>query len=610
LNLGYRSTPAFVDIDADGDADMFVGDFDGYISFFENTDFDADSVLGDPAFTPQTGADNPFNGVDVGSLSAPALVDIDGDGDFDAFIGDNNGTISFFENTDIDGADQDIDGPTFVERTGAKPLDGVNVGDDSTPTFVDIDNDGDADAVIGEEYGPLFFFENLTPQASVTVLQDAAEQGTVEGTFEITLAEALPGDLALDYTIGGSAIDPDDYTLLPGDNIISGTTTLTVTAGNITGTLRVIPVDDIIPEPGGETVVLTLQPDPSYTLGTASAELTISDNDPVARDDSYTTDEDVTLTVSAPGVLDNDDDGAGGGITPTLTLPPQHGTAVLGLDGSLVYTPTNNFSGTDTLDYLITDSNDLTDTATVTITVEPVNDAPGFTSTAPLTVTLNDPYRYDISATDIEDSDALTITAPTRPDWLRLTDGGDGTAVLSGTPQLADLGDHSVALVVRDSGGLTATQRFTVTVEALPPERQATLGVSISREPPQVQAGDTIIYTVDVNNSGPADATNVTTVITLSAGLTIEGTPTGEGWTCTVTGQEIRCTRDALATNASSSITIRATVTAAADETISASASVTADNSPAGEPAGSSDTTTVQSPGGGGTTLYLPLIER
>jgi long-subunit fatty acid transport protein len=77
-----------------------------------------------------------------------------------------------------------------------------------------------------------------------------------------------------------------------------------------------------------------------------------------------------------------------------------------------------------------------------------------------------------------------------------------------------------------------------------------------------------------------------------------------------VTGQEIRCTRDTLADNTSSSITIRATVTAAADETISATASVTADNSPLGDPASSSNDTTAQSSGGDGTTVYLPLMAR
>jgi hypothetical protein len=51
-----------------------------------------------------------------------------------------------------------------------------------------------------------------------------------------------------------------------------------------------------------------------------------------------------------------------------------------------------------------------------------------------------------------------------RPVWLDLTDHGDGTATLSGTPADADVGDHAVELRVTDSGGLTDTQTFTITV--------------------------------------------------------------------------------------------------------------------------------------------------
>ena len=42
-------------------------------------------------FTEQTGVNNPFNGVDVGKYSTPAFADIDNDGDFDAFIGEKYG---------------------------------------------------------------------------------------------------------------------------------------------------------------------------------------------------------------------------------------------------------------------------------------------------------------------------------------------------------------------------------------------------------------------------------------------------------------------------------------------------------------------------------------
>ncbi|MEX2494796.1 MAG: putative Ig domain-containing protein, partial [Woeseia sp.] len=92
------------------------------------------------------------------------------------------------------------------------------------------------------------------------------------------------------------------------------------------------------------------------------------------------------------------------------------------------------------------------------------NTAPEFTSTAVLDATEDEEYSYEITATD-DDGDALEMTAPTLPGWLTLTDNGDGTATLSGTPGNADVGEHSVALEVSD-GSDTGAQEFTITVEA------------------------------------------------------------------------------------------------------------------------------------------------
>lgn len=94
------------------------------------------------------------------------------------------------------------------------------------------------------------------------------------------------------------------------------------------------------------------------------------------------------------------------------------------------------------------------------------NSAPTFTST-PVTVAVQDTlYTYNVTADDPDllVGDTLSITAETLPAWLTLTDNGDGTAVLSGTPAKEDVGDHTVLLKVTDSGGLFDTQTFTITV--------------------------------------------------------------------------------------------------------------------------------------------------
>jgi hypothetical protein len=76
-----NSRPAFGDLDGDGDLDLLLGRKDGRLSYFENT---GTALL--PAFdSPVT---DPFGLADVGDDAAPRLVDIDGDGDLDAFVGD------------------------------------------------------------------------------------------------------------------------------------------------------------------------------------------------------------------------------------------------------------------------------------------------------------------------------------------------------------------------------------------------------------------------------------------------------------------------------------------------------------------------------------------
>jgi VCBS repeat-containing protein len=108
-----------------------------------------------------------------------------------------------------------------------------------------------------------------------------------------------------------------------------------------------------------------------------SLEITTDANqEPTAADDSYTTNEDTTLTEAAPGVLTNDEDADGDPLTADLVENVDNGTLTLNSDGSFTYTPNANFNGTDTFTYKASDGTEDSNIATVSITVTAVNDAP------------------------------------------------------------------------------------------------------------------------------------------------------------------------------------------------------------------------------------------
>lgn len=75
---------------------------------------------------------------------------------------------------------------------------------------------------------------------------------------------------------------------------------------------------------------------------------------PTLTNDSYTTDEDVPLTVPAPGVLGNDTpEVPGGTMNAGVATQPQHGAVVMNTDGSFTYTPAGNYSGPDSFTYSV-----------------------------------------------------------------------------------------------------------------------------------------------------------------------------------------------------------------------------------------------------------------
>ena len=190
VTVSYTRRPA-IRADRDctfvaGDADMIFGEKFGRFIYFENLG----STLS-PVFVQKSGDDNPFDGIDVGSYSAPALADLDNDGDLDLVAGDGDGMLHFLENTGTSTA------PVFVQRTGSEnPFDGVSSY--SKPALADLDNDGDLDLVVGGGY-----FENTGTSTAPEFVQRMGSDNPFDGIGSGALAD-LDGDGDLDLVKEGS----------------------------------------------------------------------------------------------------------------------------------------------------------------------------------------------------------------------------------------------------------------------------------------------------------------------------------------------------------------------------------------------------------------------
>ena len=127
-----------------------------------------------------------------------------------------------------------------------------------------------------------------------------------------------------------------------------------------------------------ETFTYTIS-DGNGGMDDATVTITVNGvNDaPVANNDAYSVDEDTTLTVAAAGVMANDTDVDVEPLTASLGVGPTNAKSfTFNADGSFSYVPNDNYNGVDTFTYLVNDGTVNSAAATVTITVNPVNDAP------------------------------------------------------------------------------------------------------------------------------------------------------------------------------------------------------------------------------------------
>src|SRR5205807_62429 len=139
------------------------------------------------------------------------------------------------------------------------------------------------------------------------------------------------------------------------------------------------------------------------SVATVTIVINAVNDAPVATNDSYGTNEDGVLAIAAPGVLANDTDVDSPTLTAVLVAGPSHGTLTLNADGSFSYVPAANFNGSDTFTYKVNDGSLESNTATVAITINAVNDAP-VASDQVVTTDEDTAKAITLSATDVESS--------------------------------------------------------------------------------------------------------------------------------------------------------------------------------------------------------------
>ncbi|WP_250028212.1 Ig-like domain-containing protein [Paractinoplanes maris] len=198
--------------------------------------------------------------------------------------------------------------------------------------------------------------------------------------------------------------------------------------------------------------------------GTATKKVTVvvTNGVPVAQPDSVTVPAGTAATID---VLANDRDPNNDPLTVTIDVAPAHGTATVGANGRVTYTPAAGYLGTDSFHYTVDDGRGGTAGATVTAGV--VNTAPEARDDAVTTDTDTAVVITPLGNDHDLNGDALQVTAITAPGSGSAVLAADGTVTY--TPRAGFTGTDTFTYSIRDVPGLTDSALVTVTVRNATP---------------------------------------------------------------------------------------------------------------------------------------------
>ena len=359
---------------------------------------------------------------------------------------------------DVTVNDNDVDGDTLTAVLLTSATDG-NVVDNGNNTFTYTPN------------------TNFNGSDSFTYTVSDGNGGSATGTVNVTVNAvndnpvAVADSLTTDEDTAGMTVD-----VTANDTDIDAGTILSVVAGNPTathgtvvnnndGTFTYTPDADFN---GSDSFTYDLSDGTTGTAtGTVNITVTPINDDPVAVDDSVTTDED--SSVSTGNVKSNDSDVDGDSLTATLLANASNGNVVAngsgGSGAGFTYTPDADFNGSDSFTYTLNDGNGSTAIGTVNITVNPVNDDPVAVADSLTTAEDTAGTTVDVTAndTDVDAGTVLSVVAgnPTAAHGT-VVNNNDGTFTY--TPNADFNGSDSFTYTLSDGSTGTATGTVNVTV--------------------------------------------------------------------------------------------------------------------------------------------------